>query len=228
MNVLRAVVTFIFINIVYTGLPLVSWGLDDVSGFFASPAREGYAMTGFALAVIAGVMVARRTASGDQRGNPAKRVRRQTVVLQLVRIVSIAMLLTMPWADRHAFSVLPGGEALRLVGLAAFLTGMAISIWATIVLGKNFSMHVTIQKDHTLVTEGPFHFIRNPRYLGILTFVLGGLLIFRSGIGLIGLAILFLLILFRIHDEERTLAREFGARWDAYVSRTTRLIPFIY
>jgi protein-S-isoprenylcysteine O-methyltransferase Ste14 len=228
MNLFKGIAAFLFINAAYIGVPVVGWGFDDVQGFFANPARAAYAAMGCALALFAGIFVAIRGPRGDQKGDPEKLVRRQSVVLQLVRVVSLALLIAMPWADRRDIAMLPGGDTLRFAGLALFMGGMALSLWATIVLGKNFSMHVTIQKDHELVTQGPFRYIRNPRYLGILLFILGGVLIFGTAIGLAGFAALLALILYRIHDEEQTLAKEFGDTWRAYTHRTWRLIPPIY
>ena len=89
MTIARSLFAFVFINTIYIGLPVMAWGFDDVPGFFASPARTAYAITGFVLALIAAGFRLRSSGFGDQKDDPVKKIRRQTVVLQLVRVVAV-------------------------------------------------------------------------------------------------------------------------------------------
>ncbi|MBV8119237.1 MAG: isoprenylcysteine carboxylmethyltransferase family protein, partial [Alphaproteobacteria bacterium] len=84
---------------------------------------------------------------------------------------------------------------------------------------------VAIQKEHKLVTTGIYATIRHPSYLGLLITVAGWALVFRSGVGLIIAALFVPIILGRITAEERLLASQFGAQYEAYRARTSRLIP---
>jgi protein-S-isoprenylcysteine O-methyltransferase Ste14 len=52
--------------------------------------------------------------------------------------------------------------------------------------------------------------------------------LFRSWAGLILTVIFGGVVLFRIADEERMMAREFGAEWADDCARSWRLAPFIY
>jgi protein-S-isoprenylcysteine O-methyltransferase Ste14 len=96
------------------------------------------------------------------------------------------------------------------------------------VLGHRFSGLVAIQPGHTLVTSGVFGIIRHPSYLGALVISLGWGLAFRSGVGVLLAALMIPPILARIRAEERLLREEFGAEYDAYRARTSRLIPGLY
>jgi protein-S-isoprenylcysteine O-methyltransferase Ste14 len=87
---------------------------------------------------------------------------------------------------------------------------------------------VAIQPGHTLVTRGIYGVIRHPSYLGFLVGSLGWVLAFRSGLGVLLTALLIPPLLARIGAEERLLRSQFGAEYDAYRSRTSRLIPGIY
>lgn len=89
-------------------------------------------------------------------------------------------------------------------------------IYTTAVLGKQFSLQVTIQENHKLITEGPYRCIRNPRYLGIVLFNLGLALI------------LVVVLLWRIRDEEALMHQTFGVVWEAYTTRSWHLIPYVY
>ena len=95
-------------------------------------------------------------------------------------------------------------------------------------LGPRFSGLVAIQPGHTLVTSGVYGVIRHPSYLGLLISSLGWGLAFRSGVGVL-LAVLTLIpVVGRIRAEEVLLRSQFGAEYDAYRNRTSRLIPGFY
>jgi protein-S-isoprenylcysteine O-methyltransferase Ste14 len=87
---------------------------------------------------------------------------------------------------------------------------------------------VAIQPGHTLVTTGVYSVIRHPSYLGLLVNSLGWGLAFRSGVGVLLTALSIPPLLARIRAEEMLLRTQFGADYDAYRARTSRLIPGLY
>jgi protein-S-isoprenylcysteine O-methyltransferase Ste14 len=87
---------------------------------------------------------------------------------------------------------------------------------------------VAIQPGHALVTTGVYGVIRHPSYLGLLINSLGWALAFRSGVGVLLTALLIPPLLARIRAEETLLHSQFGGEYDAYRSRTWRLIPGLY
>jgi protein-S-isoprenylcysteine O-methyltransferase Ste14 len=78
------------------------------------------------------------------------------------------------------------------------------------------------------VTDGPYRYLRHPRYFGIIVFAKGIALVFRSEVGLILVVALFLVLLWRIRDEETLMREEFGPEWEAYAQKSWGLIPFVY
>jgi len=78
------------------------------------------------------------------------------------------------------------------------------------------------------VTEGVYSVIRHPSYLGFLLAILGWMLVFRSGLGLLLLLPLIWVLIKRMDAEEALLASAFGEEYAAYRKRTWRLIPSIY
>jgi protein-S-isoprenylcysteine O-methyltransferase Ste14 len=106
--------------------------------------------------------------------------------------------------------------------------GGALRIWPVFVLGRRFSGLVAIQPGHTLVTDGIYGVIRHPSYLGLLVSSLGWALAFRSVVGALLTALLLPPLIARIRAEERLLRSQFGAEYDAYCRRTSRLIPGLY
>ena len=95
-------------------------------------------------------------------------------------------------------------------------------------LGRLFSVQVAIQEGHLLVTDGPYRHVRHPRYLGVLLFLPGIALVFRSWVALALAAPILLVLLWRIADEEALMRTTFGADWDAYARRTWRLVPLVW
>jgi protein-S-isoprenylcysteine O-methyltransferase Ste14 len=96
------------------------------------------------------------------------------------------------------------------------------------VLGRRFSGLVAIQPGHTLVTSGVYRVIRHPSYLGLVLMSLGWGLAFRSGLGVLLTALMLIPLVARMRAEEKLLRTEFGAEYDAYRARTSRLIPRLY
>ena len=120
------------------------------------------------------------------------------------------------------------GETTRWIGLAVYILGGALRLYPVFILGRRFSGLVAIQPGHALVTGGIYGVIRHPSYLGLLVNSLGWALAFRSGVGVLLTALLIPPLLARIGAEERLLRTQFGAEYDAYCSRTSRLIPGLY
>ena len=117
---------------------------------------------------------------------------------------------------------------MRWLGVGLFAAGGALRIWPVFVLGHRFSGLVAIQPGHTLVTTGVYGVIRHPSYLGLLVNALGWGLAFRAGVGVVLTARMLPPLLARIHAEERLLRTQFGDTYDAYCTRTSRLIPGLY
>jgi Isoprenylcysteine carboxyl methyltransferase (ICMT) family len=115
-----------------------------------------------------------------------------------------------------------------LAGVLLFAAGGALRIWPVFVLGHRFSGLVAIQPGHQLVTSGVYRVIRHPSYLGLLVNALGWALAFRSAVGVLLTALLLPPLLARIRSEEKMLRTQFGPEYDAYRSRTARLLPGLY
>jgi protein-S-isoprenylcysteine O-methyltransferase Ste14 len=222
---LRAAATVLIGVAIFVGLPLLAWGVDDVPGFLAEPARLGYATVAVLLNTLVGM---RMPEVGKKRDIPRKIVHRQRVAVALMQVFSLAMVVAAPYGDRRTIAVLSGAEALRFLGLAMCALGLVVMHWTQTQLGTQFSVQVAIQNEHRLVTEGPYRFLRHPRYLGMIVFSAGISLVFRSWLALILVAVITVVLLWRINDEEALMHEEFGAAWDSYCRTSWRLVPWIY
>lgn len=125
-----------------------------------------------------------------------------------------------------AADVVPADSILSALGTVLCATGIVIAIWARVHLGRNWSSEPALKEGHHLVTTGPYRYVRNPIYAGVLLAALGSALVGGS----IWIGVLFVLVLlfsYRMYKEERMLSAEFPVEYPAYKRRTYRLLPFL-
>ena len=76
-------------------------------------------------------------------------------------------------ATAHAAPSDISRPVLAWIGLALFLAGLAVAIWARVHLGRNWGMPMSEKADAELVTTGPYRWIRNPIYSGLILAMIG-------------------------------------------------------
>ncbi len=114
---------------------------------------------------------------------------------------------------------------LRWTGVGIGVVAGGLLIWTFRSLGKNLTDTVVTRRAHTLVTSGPYRWVRHPFYDATALTILASSLaaanwfLFLSG----GLA--FVLIIVRTRTEEEKLLARFGESYRAYVERTGRFLP---
>jgi len=118
----------------------------------------------------------------------------------------------------------PAGPLLSSISLLLIVGGMGFSIFALAHLGRSFSLMAEARR---LVTDGPYASIRHPLYLGEAASMLGLTLQYLSPLAFAIMAMQFGLQLVRMKNEEQVLASLF-AEYEAYRTRTARLVPGLY
>jgi len=205
-------------SLAYVGLAILGWG--SFAAFFSHPALIALVIVGFALTGVA--LFSSGNLSPGEREDRGNRW-----VLAAFGVIGLLLAYLPAYTDRKGFWTLDG-DAIRWFGVVLFAAGGALRIWPVFVLGRRFSGLVAIQPGHTLVTRGIYSVIRHPSYLGLLVNSLGWALAFRSGVGVLLTALTIPPLIARIRAEERLLSAQFGDAYDAYRSRTSRLLPGIY
>ncbi len=205
-------------SVVYLGLAIAGWG--GLAAYFSHPALTALAVVLFGMAVVS-LFAGGNISSGvrEDRGN--------RWVLAAFGVLGLLDGFVPAWTDRIGFWTIDG-DALRWIGVVLFAVGGYLRLWPVVVLGDRFSGLVAIQRGHTLVTHGIYGVIRHPSYLGALLFALGWSLAFRSGVGVVITALMIVPLIARIRAEETMLQSQFGAEYDAYRARTSRLIPGVW
>jgi protein-S-isoprenylcysteine O-methyltransferase Ste14 len=113
------------------------------------------------------------------------------------------------------------------IGLAIFLLGLGLAIWARVFIGSNWGMPMTRKDDPELVTTGPYHKIRHPIYTGIILGMVGTT-IAVSLYWLIAVVLLGGYFIYSAVNEERYMAERFPDSYLSYKNSTKMLIPYVF
>ena len=120
---------------------------------------------------------------------------------------------------------LPGW--LRWFGVALGLVAGFLLIWTFHSLGKNLTDTVVTRKEHTLVTSGPYRWVRHPFYLTLALAVMANSLAAANWFLLITGCLALAFIALRTRKEEENLLARFGDEYRMYTQRTGRFFPKI-
>jgi protein-S-isoprenylcysteine O-methyltransferase Ste14 len=203
---------------VYLGLAVLGEG--GFGAFFSNGA-----LTALAVVTVAALIASLFSQVNLNAGEREDRANRW--VIPAFGALGVALAIAPALADRYGVLAL-GGEGLRWFGVVLYVVGGVLRIIPTFALGERFSGLAAIQPGHRLKTDGVYTIVRNPSYLGLVVLSLGWGLAFRSLVGFV-IAALFLIPLHaRMNAEERLLAEQFGAEYEAYRRRTWRLVPWVY
>ena len=113
------------------------------------------------------------------------------------------------------------------VGLAIWVLGLGLAVWARVYLGRNWGMPTSTKEDPELVISGPYRTIRHPIYTGILLALIGTA-IALSVWWLIAVALIGGYFIYSAFVEERNMTRFFPSAYPEYQQSTKMLIPFIF
>jgi protein-S-isoprenylcysteine O-methyltransferase Ste14 len=150
------------------------------------------------------------------------------IVLSLILLVFAASFVFMPLdAVRFGWSSVP--RWVQAVGAVSIL--LAVIIGYRTMRENSFAAPVVkIQKErgHTVITTGPYSYVRHPMYAGALLFFVGVPLLLGSWWGLVFALVLAALLVIRILIEEKAL-RQGLEGYDAYAAKVRyRLIPMVW
>ena len=126
-----------------------------------------------------------------------------------------------------AWSSVPLPAWLRWTGVGVGVIAGALLIWTLRSLGKNLTDTVVTRREHTLVTSGPYRWVRHPFYVSLALCVAANSLATANWFILASGALLFILIVIRTRKEEELLLARFGDAYRRYMERTGRFLPQI-
>jgi protein-S-isoprenylcysteine O-methyltransferase Ste14 len=112
---------------------------------------------------------------------------------------------------------------------AALLIAIA-SVWlckrALETLGQNWAVVARVTDEHELVRSGPYAWVRNPIYFGMLGMLIATILVMSQWWGgLIAIIVFHIGTMVRVRSEERLLAAQFGSKFEDYKREVSAYIP---
>jgi len=113
----------------------------------------------------------------------------------------------------------------RWAGVIISSIFLLLWIYSQQILAKNWSANLRIQKDHTLVTSGPYRVMRHPIYTSMIFWSIG-LALFTAYAFFVAFAVVVILWTPpRIAKEEKLLIDHFGTEYLDYMKTAGRYFP---
>ena len=191
------------------------------------PAAVRSALIGLSLTFLAVGMYHRiRAAQSHERLDRTKEGWPTLIGLRLAGLVTFgstaAWLWNPPW---FAWATFPLPEWVHWIGVAGFAFGITWLTWMFISLGRNLTDTVVTRRNAQFVDRGPYRYVRNPMYSGIL--MIGASLGLALGTWLLPLAatVMFGILAKRTRIEEMYLIERFGEQYRTYMTRVGRFFP---
>ena len=96
-------------------------------------------------------------------------------------------------------------------------------------LGRNWSVSLEVRKEHQLIKDGVYRYIRHPMYAAIFLWSLAQALVLPNWLaGSFPLAAFSVMYLLRTPREESMMSQVFGEEYRDYMNQTGRLIPRLW
>jgi protein-S-isoprenylcysteine O-methyltransferase Ste14 len=144
----------------------------------------------------------------------------------LVGWIAIAAYLINPSWMAWSSVVLP--IWLRWIGAFGALVAVPpLLFWTFHSLGTNLTDTVVTRRVHTLVTCGPYRWVRHPFYDVVLLWTVSlSLVIANWLVAVLGVSV-FAMMVVRTRIEEEQLVKRFGDEYRTYMKRTGRFFPYL-
>jgi protein-S-isoprenylcysteine O-methyltransferase Ste14 len=124
-----------------------------------------------------------------------------------------------------AWSSMPLSDGIRWAGVAVGVVTPLLLVWTLSTLGPNLTDTVVTRQAHTLVTRGPYRWVRHPFYVCMALFVLSLGVVAANWFMLAAGVVVFTMLVVRTRIEEEKLLARFGDPYRDYLKRTGRFLP---
>ena len=124
-----------------------------------------------------------------------------------------------------AWSAMPLPVGARWSGVALTIVTAMVLFWTLRSLGPNLTDTVVTRAAHTLVTRGPYRWVRHPFYDCMALFMLSISLMMANWFVIASGILTFALLAIRSRTEEQKLLERFGEPYRAYRASTGRFLP---
>ena len=124
------------------------------------------------------------------------------------------------------FAEFPLPVSAQWMGVILGLLVVLLIWWVQEALGDNFDIRLHVREGHTLVTHGPYRWVRHPMYTTIFIWGTSILLLTRNWlIGGLSLFFILIIVVTRVAKEEAAMLETFGEEYERYLAHTGRFLP---
>jgi protein-S-isoprenylcysteine O-methyltransferase Ste14 len=185
-------------------------------------------VAGFVLIMLIGVPFRVRS---QATGETLDRRQEGVAMMIALRLGGLAL-----WTGAIAFMISPASMSwaslafpawVRWVGAGIGAVAPLLLLWTLRSLGPNLTDTVVTRQAHTLVTRGPYQWVRHPFYDCMALFTLSLGLMAANWFLLSAGVLMFGLLAVRSRTEEAKLLERFGEPYRAYRAATGRFVPGI-
>jgi len=123
------------------------------------------------------------------------------------------------------WAAVPVPDWVRWMGVVAYGLSVVWLMWMFVLLGRNLTDTVLARREAVFVEHGPYRWVRNPMYTGILGVSLSlGLALGTWLLPVCG-SLTFTILAIRTRTEEKYLVERFGEQYLSYMKRVGRFFP---
>ncbi len=144
--------------------------------------------------------------------------------LLFVGLVVLLILYAAHPASMRWFS-LPVPSWCRWLGFGLSVISLLLLVWVQAALGRHWSGSLQLRREHTLVTTGPYGWVRHPMYSVLMAFMIGSSLTSANLLFAVLTLLSVIVLLRRVGREEAMMLERFGDQYRRYASRTGRFLP---
>ena len=172
-----------------------------------------------------------RLKADRESGEKLSRKADGTVMMNIIRIGGLIL-----WLSPFVYLINPAWMAWSKLGLPDWVRWLGVGIgivntfgiyWLFSSIGTGITPVSATRKEHKLVTNGIYKYIRHPLYtFGSSMFVAFGMMADSWFVATLGV-LTFILMAIRTPKEEANLIEKFGDEYREYMKRTGRFLPKI-
>lgn len=164
------------------------------------------------------------------RSRPAKGEKADRGSMAVIMMAGwIGMLGAFSAAPIQAFMITHGQKTWFVTGLTILLCGSLLRRHCWRMLGQHFTGDVRASAEQPVIQHGAYRWVRHPSYTG------GFLMYVGTGLALtnwLSAAIISITsaaaYVYRVRVEEQALRANLGSRYEEYMHRTKRFVPFVF
>jgi protein-S-isoprenylcysteine O-methyltransferase Ste14 len=155
--------------------------------------------------------------------------RGSTKLLGAAFLLGALALVAAPVLNAQGIAEASHGPVIGWIGVAVMVCGLALRLWSQAVLGRYYTTTLRHGEDQPILASGPYRLLRHPGYAGLLLAWVGAGLATANWAVASAVALLMVVAYsYRIVAEEAMLVSAFGGRYEEYMARTWRLVPYVY